>query len=78
MFSWPAVVRSCLLHHTYASIYVDKYSLSSIRIILTIFHELATINIYVPAHSRGKKNPHADTDGAVQYTYVFVLVSTEK
>ena len=55
MFSWPAVVRSCLLHHTYASIYVDKYSLSSIRIILTIFHELATINIYVPAHSRGKK-----------------------
>ena len=78
MFSWPAVVRSCLLHHTYASIYVDKYSLSSIRIILTIFHELATINIYVPAHSRGKKNPHADTDGALQHIYSFLFQPKSK
>ena len=48
-----------------------KYSLFSIDIILTIFHGLATINIYVTAHSRGKKNPHADTDGALQHIYSY-------
>ena len=42
MFSWPAVVRSCLFHPTYTPIYVRTYSLFSIDIILTIFHELAT------------------------------------
>ena len=78
MFAWPAVVRSCLfLLPTVLYMYVRTYLLFSIDIILTIFHELATINIYLHI-AAVKKSPHADTDGAVQYTYVFVLVSTEK
>ena len=44
-----------------------RYSLFSIDIILTIFHELATINIYLHI-AAVKKNPHADTDGALQET----------
>ena len=42
MFSWPAVVPSCLFHPTYTPTYVRTYSLFSIDIILTIFHELGT------------------------------------
>ena len=43
MFSWPAVVRSCLfLLPTVLYMYVRTYLLFSIDIILTIFHELGT------------------------------------